>query len=420
MSVFSKVLLLSGWRIFPEQTGGHLRTGSFAKALARLGHEVRIGSLAGRAADYKEGQTQLECMIEDGLREDVDLSLWFGLCQALARRLSLPRLWQYPLLKAGWIPDSLYESLLWADVIISDLPCLPPVKGPWDHKPWLLLSHNLEYQLLRQGTWLDRRLFAPLMLHLEKTALLRYDAVLACAHEDFSFFNLHNSLNRPVHLIPNGIDAARYQPNRDQRALMRRELALEPNDRLILFSGSRYTPNLEALLELQTFAAREADFLRAHRIKFLILGSMSSAMRSDVLIATGFVPSVQAYFHAADFAINPVQRGSGSNVKVFEYMAAHLPILSTEFGVRGTELVPGQDYMPFTMLDLKTQLQDFIYSRDAEAWRAFAESVWQRYAARCDMTSIVEQQWNLLEQSLKAKFETEALSPVTSQPLSLI
>jgi glycosyltransferase involved in cell wall biosynthesis len=40
-------------------------------------------------------------------------------------------------------------------------------------------------------------------------------------------------------------------------------------------------------------------------------------------------------YKVVDYAINPMFSGAGTNVKMFEYMAAGLPIISTPFGVRG-------------------------------------------------------------------------------------
>jgi hypothetical protein len=47
------ILLLSGLRIFPANTGGHVRTSGVARALARMGHRGQIFSLAGRQPDYR-------------------------------------------------------------------------------------------------------------------------------------------------------------------------------------------------------------------------------------------------------------------------------------------------------------------------------------------------------------------------------
>ncbi len=400
MKRIRKVLILSGLRLFPNQAGGHLRTGNFAKALARLGLDVCIYSLAGRREDYGHGHSFMQQSIEPGLTEEINLSLPLGLAQTLARRLGLPRLWQYPILASGLIPARLRERLHWADCIICDLPFVPPVPGPWRKKPWVLLSHNLEYRLLEQGGFRDRQLFAPIVQQWEETASKRYDGILACALEDFIFFQAHNREAKPIQLVANGIDAGLYAPHAALRSEMREKLGYGPHDRVILFSGSRYAPNMEALADLEAFVRKHEAALKAASIEFLILGSMAPKSRSPQITATGFVDSVLPYFQAADFAINPVQRGSGSNVKVFEYLAARLPILSTEFGVRGSALKADVDYLPFDWNNLLTRLTSLHQERSAEAWRIFGEEVWERHAASSDMTEIVRQHWEALERGL--------------------
>jgi glycosyltransferase involved in cell wall biosynthesis len=410
-----KVLILSGLRLFPNQAGGHLRSGNLAKALARIGLDVCIYSLAGRREDYGSGPSLLQQSIEPGLVEEINLSLPLGLAQTLARRLGLPRLWQYPILAAGLIPASLRERLHWADCVICDLPFVPPIPGLCRRKPWVLLSHNLEYRLLEQGGFGERHLFAPIVQQWEQTASKRYDGILACAIEDYIFFQAHNREVKPIQLVPNGIDAPLYAPNPEMRLEMREKLGFQAQDRVILFSGSRYAPNMEAVAELQSFVNKHQEALKSASIQFLILGSVAPAGRSPHMLATGFVDSVLPYFQAADFAINPVERGSGSNVKVFEYLAARLPILSTEFGVRGSQLQAESDYLPFTWDTLMAKLSGLGTERSPEAWRIFGEEVWLRHAAVSDMTEIVRQQWDALERGLPQ----QSLRLVSQMPQSL-
>ena len=40
-------------------------------------------------------------------------------------------------------------------------------------------------------------------------------------------------------------------------------------------------------------------------------------------------------FQTVDFALNPMLSGSGTNLKMFDYMAAGIPVFSTRFGTRG-------------------------------------------------------------------------------------
>jgi len=38
-----------------------------------------------------------------------------------------------------------------------------------------------------------------------------------------------------------------------------------------------------------------------------------------------------------DFALNPMLSGSGTNLKMFDYMSAGIPVITTEFGTRGID-----------------------------------------------------------------------------------
>jgi hypothetical protein len=126
-----------------------------------------------------------------------------------------------------------------------------------------------------------------------------------------------------------------------------------------------------------------------NRVYVLVAGSVSSqAYRDGALIVTGPVPEVLPYFAASDAGLNMVTRGSGSNVKLFEYLAARLPVISTVFGVRGTELVAFEDYLPCSSKDLKEVILRFI-GNDRVFWRTKAEDVWNRHKHSCDIQDLV-------------------------------
>jgi len=98
---------------------------------------------------------------------------------------------------------------------------------------------------------------------------------------------------------------------------------------------------------------------------------------------------VTPYFAAADAGLNPIVRGSGANVKLFEYLATRLPVISTAFGVRGTDLQPGIDYLEYEPSGLRQALDAFVDDRTPAEWRAFAEAVWSRHHASCDIQDLV-------------------------------
>jgi len=372
--------------------GGQVRTSSIARALARAGYEVLIYSLAGRREDYAFPpiRTRRIDHLDSRLTEETNLGLGFGLPQAIFRRLEYPRIWQYWLLRRGLIPRRLRDALRSADVVLGDKLYCPPIPGPWASKPWFLISHEIEHVLLEQ-LGRGRRSSTVQVRRIEEQAPRMFSDIFAVAEEDQSFFRAHDpSGQRRVPIVRCGVDVELYTPHEADRRRIRGELGLQERDRLLVFSGSRFGPNLEALERLKEFVRSESAFLARERLHFLILGSIEpTARRLGPLIVTGRVPLVQPYLAASDAGLNPVTSGAGSNVKLFEYLAARLPVLSTLFGARGTPLKPDVDFIPFEPADLKSALQTFVAAGDNAYWRAFALDVLSRHRRSIDIGDAV-------------------------------
>lgn len=387
-----RIAIIASFRIFPAETGGHLRTAVIARSLARLGHEVRIFSLAGRRPDYRDrpGDVRIDA-IEPRLTEEVYLGLGLGVAQAATRVLRTARAWVPLVLGSGWVPRPLRDTLDWAEVCISDQPyCVPVRAGVAKGKPWLLISHNLEHRLLERGGWRER-LFAPLLRRIEAAVPSRYQAVLTCADDDRDYFARHDPAGR-CRLVPVGcaVDPAAYVAPPGARERLRAELGIADDETVFLFSGSRFQPNVDALQWLREFNARQPTFLTDRRLRVLVVGTVSAdAWRQGGVIATGRVPEMTPYFAAADAGLNPVTWGSGANVKLFEYLAARLPVMSTPFGVRGIELEPGRDYHPFEPETFAAEIDAWCATRDRDGWRAHAQDVWLRHQASVDIQQVV-------------------------------
>ena len=394
------IVLVSGNRLAPAATGGQVRSVGIARALARIGHSVHIFSTAGRREDYRavnlrRGMT-VETAIEPRLKESTHLGLTFGMMQSLTRRLDYPRIWQYHMLARGLVPARLKQALREADIVLSDLPYCPPIPGPWREKPWYLISHNLEHKLLEQGSARQRR-FSKWMRDIERAAPQTYTDIFSCAEEDHAFFKGHDTRSQlRLPMVRCGVDPRLYSFSPEMRPQTRAKLGLTDQDRVLVFSGSGFAPNVEAFQEIKEFCRAEAEFMARSRVYLLVVGSVSrEAYRDGALIVTGPVPEILPYFAASDAGLNLVTRGSGSNVKLFEYLAARLPVISTPFGVRGTELTAFEDYLPCSRNDLKEVILRFI-GNDRSFWRMKAEDVWNRHKHSCDIQDLINDATSVL------------------------
>ncbi len=391
-----KIVIISGLRVWPVASGGQLRTSGVASALARIGYDVLVYSLTGRRADYQRyrpwRKPRLVETMEPRLSEETYLGLAPAIEHAWSRYSQRPRKWMLSRTARGAVPEGLAVHLSGAVAIIADHAYISPpynVAGR-QSTPWYLLSHQLEHRLLLQGNAADKS-FAGTMEAHERNAARLFTDVFACAEEDQKYFRLHDSSGRMhVPIIRCAVDPEQYAWTDAERQRTRAQLGLTDDDTVVVFAGSRYEPNNEALDALKQFASEQKEFLARHRLRFLILGSMEPTAYVDgALIATGRVPRVLPYFAAADAGLNPIVRGAGANVKLFEYLASRLPVISTSFGVRGTGLAPGADYIEFEPASLREALEHFMTDRSRDQWRDFAGQVWQRHRQTAEIESSV-------------------------------
>jgi FkbM family methyltransferase len=166
------------------------------------------------------------------------------------------------------------------------------------------------------------------------------DLILACSEEDKqAFVELYGVKSQKIVIVPNGVDVQAIHPaSASVRARAREKLAVAGFT--ALFIGSAYPPNIEAVqLILKQLAPANPD------VTFIIVGGAG-----DRAVAEGFspdaLPNVRIFgaisdeerneaYAAADIAINPMLTGSGTNIKMLDFLAAGLPTISTPVGARG-------------------------------------------------------------------------------------
>ncbi len=109
-----------------------------------------------------------------------------------------------------------------------------------------------------------------------------------------------------------------------------------------LFVGSWHPPNIEAA-ELVAEVAVDLP-----EVMFLMVGSHCAALDGTILPVNvtlcGELSDAlkRGLLWSADLGLNPMLRGSGTNLKLVEYFAAGLPVVSTPLGARGVAVRPGE------------------------------------------------------------------------------
>lgn len=173
---------------------------------------------------------------------------------------------------------------------------------------------------------------------MESRAWQNATVVTSCTLTDLNeMASLYGQNNAFKLEVPNGFspDEVDFVPA-PMKSAIKHGLSLE-NKPTALFMGSWHGPNLEAIDFIVRLAPKLPD------ITFLVAGSgglkFADEQVPENVIFLGVLDEEekQIVLAAADVALNPMTSGSGSNLKMLDYMAAGLAVISTPFGARGLE-----------------------------------------------------------------------------------
>jgi len=232
------------------------------------------------------------------------------------------------------------EQIKDADLIMHDSPFLVSVVKASAGQREVYNSYNVEFDLHQAGLrgplgWL----LCQYVKRLEKRLCQRAELIFATSDADRQrFFELYEVLPTKVALAPNGVDTRNVRiptPTERQQAKATLQITGRP---ALLFFGSVHPPNVEAVRYILDTLAPEIP----HCV-FLIAGGVckffSSPPSQNVrILGTVTEEKKHNLLKAADIAINPMFSGSGTNVKMLDYLASGIPVVSTPIGARGLSL----------------------------------------------------------------------------------
>jgi len=205
-------------------------------------------------------------------------------------------------------------------------------------------SQNVEYKLKKQ--MLKKSAYnAQLLQQLfeaEKEATLDALFTTVCAYDDAKVMQkLYGFDISKAVLVPNGVDlqSVPFVPLQKRKSI---KSSLDIGDhKIALFIGSWHQPNIDAVEEIFHMAKKLSDY------SFIIMGSVGEYFKDKAKPHNvGFAgitsdEEKELYLSIADVAINPMLSGSGTNLKMLDYMANGIPVVSTEVGARGLNIPKG-------------------------------------------------------------------------------
>ncbi|NLF01783.1 MAG: glycosyltransferase family 4 protein [Anaerolineales bacterium] len=266
-----------------------------------------------------------------------------------------------------WLaPSSLRAVVTQASIIQVEHPWLFELtQQAAGGKPIVYVAHNVEADLWEAAA---DKLRAPIakLAHrprrLEQEAVRSASAVVAMSQRDADVLIARYGADpAKMHVLPNGVDIeTRHPAPPEARQAARQRLGIDERP-MFLFMGSDHYPNKEALAHIQSWQAELGPKLG---IQFVIVGGVGLGVAStDHMRVEGFVPEVTDYLMAADFALNPLTSGSGTSLKMVEYLACGLPTITTQVGSRGLDLKPRREVLQGEVDDFPELITQLVQDR---------------------------------------------------------
>eukprot|EP01037_Dinobryon_pediforme_P021038 gene21038-21806_t len=339
-----KILVISTYDVTPGQNGGEAR---FLALYSRLAahHEVCI-----LAYDHRRREPVRHARLSDRLNV-LTHSSTEGDWNTLVDENGRVGRYLHDILSIGTYRFSpafisaVAHATDWADTVIVTTPFLAPIVFPMCKPRHLKVheSHNVEADAKQQYLAGSRdpstaSAFLDETIRAEAYALAECDLVTAVSAGDRDrFIEYYDCDPSKIFVVPNGVSGDGYDVISEASKTQFRQ-TLDRALPIVTFMGSGYGPNLDSYYTARGWL-QEAGFEGT----VILIGGMidgRDATAPPVNFSEkwlGFVDQnvKELILSSSDFALQIVTTGGGTNLKVFDYMAAGRPIVANAFGARG-------------------------------------------------------------------------------------
>lgn len=331
-NVRPRILILGDYRVDSPRGGGEVRVNRLLRELGRQ-HEVEFVCLSD---DGAETCTQLAPHVlqyaipKTSSHRDLDKTTmegeWVSIADVLAARMCTRNERLVALVKEKVkLADIVVFEQCFLEPLLQFIPeGMPVVYSSQNHE------HSLKSELLR-----SRRDYTDIIAEvagLEARMCKRANSVICVSEDDAKAFVREFGSN--CHIVGNGVDLG-------GRSSAKRSV---PQDALALFVGSGHPPNVDAVRFIVEKIAPATP-----GVTYCVVGSVCNGFQQATLpanvILLGFLENEEkdALMHVAQIAVNPLFAGGGSSLKVPDYFAAGLAMVSSVIGVRGFPVRDGID-----------------------------------------------------------------------------
>ncbi len=195
----------------------------------------------------------------------------------------------------------------------------------------------------------------PTYTHMDRLILRKYirimewltctfiaDHIIVVSDRDRELFiDTYRVPNSKIIVIPSGSNIVDFSADRTENVLTKSDLGTGANNIVIFFHGLyRHPQNKEAYDIIINDIAPQ--FESDSRVVFVVGGTGAPKFSTPNVHSIGFIRDLPNTLANVDIAIVPVLRGGGTKLKVLDYLAAGLPIVTTKKGAQGIDIINGE------------------------------------------------------------------------------
>jgi glycosyltransferase involved in cell wall biosynthesis len=339
-----KVLWVNTNFLHPTTKGGQIRTLEILRHLKRL-HEIHYVAIADAAHPEAVSQSREYCARAYPFKHPIPGRGSFAFARQVARNIFS----DMPLAVSRFHSPELGAFL--AELIRREkfdravVDHLAPTSYFPDLAHSLVFQHNVETMIWRRHVEHApdpvRRFFfrvqAERMFEYERRACRAAGHIVAVSPVDAEAMRDLFGVER-ISEIPTGVNIEYFAP----------PPAAPPAADLVFVGSMDWLPNIDGV---GWFVREVLPLIRARRpdCSLAIVGRMPAqkiaALATQVpkVTVTGTVPDVRPYFWGSSISIVPLRIGGGTRLKIYEAMAAKVPVISTAVGAEGLDINPPHD-----------------------------------------------------------------------------
>jgi len=395
-----KILWVNPNFLHPTTKGGQIRTLEMLRCLHR-GHEIHYVAFAdpahpegpARAGEYSTRAYpiphQPPARGSTGFAGQAALALFSPLPMAVSR-------WHSAAMSAQ-VAALLREHRF--DSVVCDF--LAPAPNFASLQGCILFQHNVETVIWRRHAETAQGVLRRAYFGLQAKRMESYERkicraaghVIAVSETDAARMREWFQLPE-VSWVPTGVDVDYFTP----------PAQLPPGDCAsdLVFTGSMdWMPNIDGIL---WFASEVLPLLEARRpgVRIAIVGRDPApelrrlAETNPLIRVTGTVPDIRPWLWGATASIVPLRVGGGTRLKIFEAVAARVPVISTTIGAEGLPLRhPDQILLADSAPDFATACADLLDSQERRA--AMTQSALNHVAANFSWSGVTDRFASILE-----------------------